>query len=1298
MQYNRQNGMQNVKNLLLLQEKQDRTMKKILFCACALLTCLSLAAQSAGHPGVQRTLSNENTTVLARDDDGYIWVGTQRGLNRFNGSTFKIWYQNDENSLSDDNITALCPDTDGRLWVGTSTGIELIRNEVADPDAHVITSRINKLVVEDERYLLYATTGGLGRYDKQTHTCSKVYSDRRMIYPSFIRTPDRRIWINHTTRPIITILDSRFKVVKELELAGKFIRHYEHGTDGSVYVCTDHGLERYTTDGQRLELQEPLKSLTAGKEILFYTKGEDRNAMVLGISGEGIWYHEGGRLTRIWEQETLQETHSCRVCVDGRNIWLSRNGQGLTWGSLQNNGTTLRLPGNENANALNMFYGRPDGRLLVVTNRSVYLADPEKSRFTDMDPADFFGTDQLGITLIDSRGDLWILHNYRKLVRYGIGTDERLSFKDSYEVLPTVSIWEDPVTSEVCLLQGDEMLRIAPGGDARSEAVRPHPEFWFCGTLRDGKVYFLSSEDIWILDGQGNFSRLLCDVKAPGSLYEDIRGNYWIGSRSQGVFLYDPQTGRTSPVTIGSSESDRSVRSITGDDNGNIWISTRFTATLIPAATGRIHHFRSDNLGTAAFNTNSAVAFSDGKVWFGSMDRLIGFSINDATDTPMLKPKIDEILINNELVIRSAPETLTLTHDQSQVSIYFSAMNFNPVLRPIYQFRLDGHDRDWVFCGDNLRAGYSRLRSGNYVFRVRVMQADGNWSEEELVQPIRIKSSPWASRAAIICYLLLALAGIVLLIHQFIQFRINREKLDLAEEEKLLIEQMSQERTTFFSNVSHEFRTPLSLIYGPVKELGQSETLGTHERELVGLIERNSERMVRLTDQLLHFNRSAAELDSLSVLRTDLSMVLRKILENFNYMFSQKNLRVTTAIPQQLIAYCDREKIEKIVFNLLSNAVKYTPEHGEITVRAAIENGQMVIDVEDTGIGISPDKMSRIFERYERLGEQVGGGSLPSGFGIGLHYAQHLAHVHKGKLSVRANDPIGSVFTLVFPVVKEAYADDALWQEDEELSAPAVQAADVPASSEKINVLVVEDNPDMREYISGFLRDEHAVTIAGDGEEAWKLIRISTPDLIVSDVMMPYKDGYTLCKEVKNDPDFCHIPIILLTAKADMDNQIHGLELGADAYIGKPFDPTFFTTVVRNLLANRRRMQQSLGERTSSTEEPISEDTQINAQDKAFLDKLFRIIDENISDEDFNVTVLSMEMGMSRTNIFSKLKALVGQSPQTFLTNYRLNRAMELLKTREYNVSEVAYKVGFSTLTGFSRSFKNKFGVPPSSI
>ncbi|MBO6239162.1 MAG: response regulator, partial [Bacteroidales bacterium] len=383
----------------------------------------------------------------------------------------------------------------------------------------------------------------------------------------------------------------------------------------------------------------------------------------------------------------------------------------------------------------------------------------------------------------------------------------------------------------------------------------------------------------------------------------------------------------------------------------------------------------------------------------------------------------------------------------------------------------------------------------------------------------------------------------------------------------------------------------------------------------------------------------------------------------------------------------------------ISNAVKYTPEHGEITVSARIEGASAVIDVADTGIGISPDKVEQIFGRFQRLGEKVGG-DLPSGFGIGLNYARYLAGVHKGDLSVRANDPIGSVFTFSFPWEKGNYTDAAVWQESGsvETEAGAVAETDPDSGEEEVRILVVEDNADMREYIRGFLSEHFKVMMAGDGEQAWKCIRISAPDLIVSDVMMPYKDGYTLCKELKNDPEYCHIPIILLTAKADMENQLHGLDLGADGYLGKPFDPTYLTALVRNLLANRRRLQGLLADRTSSSPAEDPRPDGLTLQDRAFLDKCYRIIDEHISDEEFGVTALSLEMGMSRTSVFSKIKALVGQSPQAFLTNYRLNRAMELLKTGEYNISEVGYKVGFGTLTGFSRSFKNKFGVPPSAI
>jgi DNA-binding response OmpR family regulator/two-component sensor histidine kinase len=478
-----------------------------------------------------------------------------------------------------------------------------------------------------------------------------------------------------------------------------------------------------------------------------------------------------------------------------------------------------------------------------------------------------------------------------------------------------------------------------------------------------------------------------------------------------------------------------------------------------------------------------------------------------------------------------------------------------------------------------------------------------------------------------------------------------------------------------------------------VKELARSTTLGEEDRRLVGVVERNSERMIRLTDQLLQFNQSAASRDELSVERTDVAGVLRKMLENFEYMFRQKNLAVHLDAPSMLDAYCDREKVERIVFNLVSNAVKYTPEHGRIEVSLKSDGQNASIDVADTGIGIAPEKMSRIFNRFERVGEKVGD-VLPTGFGIGLNYAQHLAEVHKGSLSVRSNDPIGSIFTFTFPCGKEAYASEAIWEKSTEKEREETQEPLLtPADLEEVNVLVVEDNADMREYIRSYLSPHYHVMTAEDGEQAWKCIRISAPDLIVSDVMMPFKDGYTLCKEIKNDPEFCHLPVILLTAKADMENHIRGLELGADAYIGKPFDPQFLMASVSNLLENRKRMQKELSEKPASVES-----LKMNTHDKLFMEKLYALVEEHLGEEDFNVTTMALELGMSRTSLFSKLKALLGQSPQSFLLGYRLTRAMELLKEGELNVSEVAYKVGFSTLTGFSRSFKNKFGVPPSSV
>lgn len=1266
-------------------------MKRLFASISVLVLAASLHAQIS--PSIlpsQSQLSNPMVSAMVEDSEGSIWIGTGRGLNRYNGSSYKVYFQQEPGGLVNDYISCLCADTDRRIWVGTSSGISLVQDGKVVQLPQSYSGIIESIAVRDEGHIIYSTREGLYLADKQTAAADPVHLDSRLAYNRFIQTSDKKVWVRNLSSDIITVLDSDFRIIREFHISGT-IRDMHEGTDGNIYIATSGGILCFGTDGTPVDIPENILSATAGKDILFIARKED--SAFIGIRGEGVFRLRQDTMVREWEDEDLADVATCLALLTNDNLWLSKNSRGLTNLYRHVDRNSMPLPSAYAADALNMFYSLGGGYLLVVTNKGVFRQHLATGEWKLLPGDGLDGTGKLGITLRDKRGRLWILADYNELRRYDMHED-RMELTASWPVESSNSIWDD-AAGNVYLLQEHGISRFSPEGARTELPGSDHPAFWFCGQTSAGRPYFLSDDDIWILDDNLRFKPAGTGVPSPTCMWEDRMGNWWIGTRNNGVFLRTSD-GSIRKIDLGGTGADTNIRSIIGDGEGTVWASSRFDYIRITGDGDNILVLNNPGGEVIANNTNSACMTENGTAVFGTHTKFFFFHKNDAFPEDDIPLFLDGITVNGETLQEDFSGPLVLNHEAKQLAFYFSGKNFNPGITPTYQYKLEGYDPDWIYPGPTLRAGYSSLKPGRYTFRVRVQMADGSWNATELAQQVRIKPSPWASWPMKFIYLVLFFSMAFLAIRQFVRFRMNREKLELTEQERALSEQISQERTAFFTNVSHEFRTPLSLIYGPVKELARTESLGGKERELVSIIERNSDRMVRLTDQLLHFSRSRDTLDSLSIMRTDLSVLLRKMLENFEYMFSQKNLRITTHLPSDLVAYCDREKVERIVFNLLSNAVKYTPAHGEITVSAGNDEGKTSITVADTGIGISPDKMTRIFERFERVGEKVGG-ELPSGFGVGLNYAQHLAHIHKGEITVRANDPIGSVFTFSFPCSKADFEEVNIWQEENGESKTAETQAVEDNEQKSIHILVVEDNHDMREYIKGFLRDDYDVTIAGDGEEAWKCIRLSVPDLIISDVMMPYKDGYTLCKEIKTDPEYCHIPVILLTAKADMENQIHGLDLGADGYLGKPFDPSFLTALVRNLISGRRRLQGLLADRTSSSEEPV-EDAGLSQQDKAFLDKCYRIIDSHLDDETFGVIGLSMEMGMSRTSIFSKIKALTGQSPQAFLTNYRLNRAMELLKTRDYNISEVAYKVGFATLTGFSRSFKNKFGVPPSAV
>lgn len=1270
-------------------------MKKHVFAVLLFMTGAVLPAKVSNVLPSQTELSHTSVTCMTEDRDGLIWIGTVRGLNRFNGSTYKVFEHGDGGSLMDDQIVSLCSDEENRIWVGTFSGLNLIRGGAVDTCINIAVGPVYSVDNFGKGHLLFSGRNKLYLLNKNTGSWSPVYFDRRITYNSLMVTSSRKVWINHVNRPILTVLDNSFRQLRDIELENMSIQSFREAPDGSVYVATDRGLLRYSDEGESLPLPPAVEKIAGpGKAVLFCVREKGGDEMLLGIRDEGLFsFSDESSPERVWRQESLSGIQSCRALFTANNIWLSKQQRGLVYVSRNRRNTLYQVQQGDRSESLDMFYQWTDGKLLVLSTRNIYEYDIETTERRIIPADGVGGGDLLGNSVIDGQGHLWVVVNNNRLHEY-VMDGNRFRLVGTRQVQSATGMWLNE-HGRVELLQGDHILTLGDG-TVSSRPVSSVPDFWFCSMTGSGKVYFLSPDGIWFLEGGSVFRRLDFNGIAPSSFYEDEKGIYWIGTAGDGLFRYDPADG--SSLRIGHEQGlhDLSIRSVQGDSDGNIWVCSRYDVARISVADMQVAGFGEEEELSLTFATNSSLSIPGGKVFFGGINVIIAYDTAVQDDDAVVPVTMDGILVNGMDILDSCPEEIVLGHRTRQISFFFSGMCFDPDIRLQYQYMLDGYDEDWIYGGQSIRAGYSGLESGHYDFRVRVLGPSGIWSDVMLDQKIYIKAAPWLSWPALLCYWIFGISAVLAGLWHLYRIRRDRERLKWAEQERILSEQLSEERTTFFANVSHEFRTPLALIHGPVRELSRSEKLDSHEKNLVSVIEKNSDRMIRLTDQLLHFNRSVSMMDKLSVMQTDLTLLLRRMLENFEYMFREKNLRVSLEPLNGINVYCDREKVEKIFFNLISNAVKYTPEYGEISVKTVLDGGVASVSVADTGIGISPDKMEKVFDRFERLGETVGG-EIPSGFGVGLNYARELARIHRGDLTVRANEPLGTVFTLSFPATQESYSAEEIWREDEPEAEPAVVETGDTAG-EDVNILVVEDNPDMREYIRGFLKRQYNyVSVAGDGEEAWKCIRISAPDMIISDVMMPYKDGYTLCREIKNDAEYCHIPVVLLTAKADMENRITGIRFGADAYIGKPFDPAYMTAVVQNLLENRKRIQNMLRERTSMEEAP-AEDVQLNARDRAFLDRLYKLMEEHLSEEDFNVTTLSLEMGLSRTSLFSKLKALVGESPQSFLTSYRLNRAMELLKSREYNVSEVSYKVGFGTLTGFSRSFKNKFGISPSSV
>ena len=604
---------------------------------------------------------------------------------------------------------------------------------------------------------------------------------------------------------------------------------------------------------------------------------------------------------------------------------------------------------------------------------------------------------------------------------------------------------------------------------------------------------------------------------------------------------------------------------------------------------------------------------------------------------------------------------------------------------------MEGLDKDWTDIGNTRQAYFNNVPAGHYQVKVRIARSDQQVVEAEESFPLTVLPAPWATWWAKLLYLLIA--GIALWQAWAARKRIlaEREAREKAAFEKEQEQRVNDMNMRFFANISHEFRTPLTMISGPVGLLEKTDYLKPQEHKLVDTIKWNAARMLKLVNQLMDFNKLENDALRLKVSRQDLVALTEQTLAMFRITMAEKHITLQTeGLEDTLPAVVDPDKVDKVLTNLLSNAVKYTPEGGTIGVKLDTDGEKITFEVSDNGPCIPEDQLERIFERYFQVEDHHNYGT-----GIGLYFARRLMGLHHGSIHAE-NLQQGVKFVAEFPA-KDIYKPEehVEIQQMQQVLFPVGESGEAATQEHENTILLVDDDSGIVNYLKLLLSPTYNILYAYNAEGALKQLEEHKPDLILSDVAMPGMDGYEFCRRIKADAEICHLPVILVTAKTTTDEQIAGLNTGADAYVTKPFDPEYLQALIRSQLENRARIRGIIANATTTEEIQEAQADALSEQDKALIDRLYAIMEEELSNEELNINKFTEMMYMSRTKLYYKIKGLTGETPNAFFKKYKLNRAAEMLKSGNHNISEVSDLTGFSSPTVFTRNFRAQFGITP---
>jgi len=847
--------------------------------------------------------------------------------------------------------------------------------------------------------------------------------------------------------------------------------------------------------------------------------------------------------------------------------------------------------------------------------------------------------------------------------------------------------------------------------------------------MRDGKMFIATGDGIVFFDLEENRFKyhpqksinkpLTISNNNVNWVFEDSRGLLWVASR-QGLTMIDPKSDYTKIFRTEDGLPRDIMNCILEDEYHSIWVSTSNGLSQITVNAGRqtghytftIHHFtEADGLQAQEFNTNSCLKTSKGELIFGGPNgynifqtKNIKFNKNLPvvvfTDfrifnkSVMVGEKINgKIILQNSIV---STKSIEIKHSMNVFSIEFAALNSFIPGKLKYKYQLDGFDKDWIEVNGNTRwASYTNLNAGKYIFKVKACNNDGIWSNNYTQLEITILPPFFASPLAYLLYFV-----IVVMIMIYLRYStLKRERFKFRMEQERMIARRNHEldemKLRFLTNVSHEFRTPLTLIITPLEKLLKAERENS-EKKLLETIDRNAHNLLDLVNQLLDFRK--LDLHGLKYQPSygDIISFLNEVCENFSSSFQRKGVKLEFISElEQLNFEFDSSKFQKAMMNLISNALKFTPTGGKVSIFAEIseqknaENQQIIIKVKDTGVGIREDELDKIFDRFYQSQHNVSLGI--SGSGIGLNLAKEMILLHGGTIDVKSVPDKGSEFIVTIPVNKSEELNTDKTTEKKYVTDNDHIINKLQVDNNKPSIILIEDNFEFRIFLKESLEDQYIVYEAIDGVDGYEMVNKIIPDLIISDVMMPRMDGLEMCLKLKADIRTSHIPFIILTARTADEDKIRGLEIGADDYITKPFNMDLLLLRIQNLMEKRRNIQNHFQKNFDFT----PSDIEIPSMDEKLIKKAIAFVNKNIAEASLSVEDLSREVGMSRVYLYKKLLAITGKSPVEFIRIIRLKRGTQLLEKSQMTVSEVAYAVGFNSPRYFSKYFSDEFGLLP---